>query len=68
LSHYHEAAYKLHFKKAPPYPFAIAILGHAHKINMPLLSIEPAVADDLEDEMNIEGLDVKNLTDIDDFE
>lgn len=32
LSHYHEQAYKLHFGKAPPLPYPIAILGHAHKI------------------------------------
>lgn len=33
LSHWHEVAYLDHFKKAPPAPFAIAILGHAHKID-----------------------------------
>jgi hypothetical protein len=33
LSHLHEYWYKQHFKKDPPAPFAIAILGHAHKID-----------------------------------
>lgn len=34
LSHLQEFWYKLEFKKDPPAPFAIAILGHAHKIEM----------------------------------
>ena len=32
LSHYHERAYTLHYGKAPPLPYPIAMLGHAHKI------------------------------------
>jgi hypothetical protein len=35
LSHYHETAYRMHYGTAPPAPFAIAILGHAHKIDAP---------------------------------
>jgi hypothetical protein len=30
LAHYHDTAYKLHYKKDPPLPYAIAHLGHAH--------------------------------------
>jgi hypothetical protein len=32
LSHYHEKAHWLHYGVAPPLPYPIAILGHAHKI------------------------------------
>ncbi len=35
LAHYHEVAYTLHYKVAPPNPYPIAILGHAHKIEPP---------------------------------
>jgi hypothetical protein len=35
LAHYHEVAYKDFFKKPPPLPYAIAYLGHAHKIEPP---------------------------------
>lgn len=35
LAHYHEIAYINHFKVAPPAPYPIAILGHAHKIDPP---------------------------------
>ncbi len=35
LSHWHEVAYKDHYKKDPPNPYPIAILGHAHKIPPP---------------------------------
>ena len=31
LSHWHEVAYQNHYGKAPPLPYPIAILGHAHK-------------------------------------
>jgi hypothetical protein len=33
LAHWHETAYRAHFKAEPPLPYAIAILGHTHKIN-----------------------------------
>lgn len=32
LAHYHGEAYQLHYGTAPPKPYAIAILGHAHEI------------------------------------
>lgn len=32
LAHWHDAAYRFHFKTDPPKPYAIAILGHAHEI------------------------------------
>lgn len=32
LSHYHEAGYRLVLGKEPPFPYPIAILGHAHRI------------------------------------
>lgn len=35
LSHWHAAAYRLHYNQEPPKPFAIAILGHAHMIAEP---------------------------------
>lgn len=35
LSHWHEAAYKHHYKTDPPLPYPIAHLGHAHKIEAP---------------------------------
>lgn len=35
LSHLHEVWYKEHFKQDPPKPFALGILGHAHKIEPP---------------------------------
>lgn len=35
LSHYHEVAYFLEYNKAPPNPFAIEKLGHAHYIPVP---------------------------------
>ena len=35
LSHLHEVMYKDHHGKAPPLPYPIAHLGHAHKINPP---------------------------------
>jgi hypothetical protein len=35
LSHYFEKGYELLHGKKPPLPFAIAILGHAHKIDPP---------------------------------
>lgn len=31
LSHWHGEAYRDHFKKEPPLPYPIAILGHAHQ-------------------------------------
>ena len=35
LSHFFEVAYELHYGKRPPEPYAIAILQHAHKIDVP---------------------------------
>ena len=35
LSHLHAVMYWDHYKKAPPKPFPIAILGHAHIIKVP---------------------------------
>ena len=32
LSHWHDEAYRQHYKTEPPLPYPIAILGHAHKI------------------------------------
>ena len=39
LSHLHYVMYKEHFGVEPPKPFAIAILGHAHEIEVPNLDI-----------------------------
>lgn len=35
LAHYHEMGYKLVLGKEPPNPYAIAILGHVHRIEVP---------------------------------
>ena len=35
LSHFFEVAYEIHYGKRPPEPYAIAILQHAHKIDVP---------------------------------
>lgn len=35
LAHYHEVAYRQKFGSAPPLPYPIAMLGHAHKIEPP---------------------------------
>lgn len=35
LAHWHEMAYISHYGEKPPSPYAIGILGHAHKINPP---------------------------------
>ena len=35
LAHWHEVAYIEHHGEKPPLPYAIAILGHAHKIEPP---------------------------------
>jgi len=35
LAHWHEVAYREHFGEAPPKPYAIAQLGHAHYIAPP---------------------------------
>ena len=52
LSHLHEVMYLVILKKAPPSPYAISILEHAHRIPVPELGaikdfIDP-VADDIE--------------------
>jgi hypothetical protein len=41
LSHLHAVMYWDHYKKPPPKPFAIAILGHAHEIKIPNLEMFP---------------------------
>lgn len=38
LAHFHEVMYKDHYKIMPPNPYPIAILGHAHKIEVPYQS------------------------------
>lgn len=35
LSHLHGLMYWDHYKKPPPHPFSIAIMGHAHEIRIP---------------------------------
>lgn len=35
LSHWHHVAYQARFKKAPPLPYPIAFMGHAHLIDVP---------------------------------
>lgn len=43
LAHLHEVWYIKHYNKAPPLPYPIAILGHAHKID-PFNPINPIKA------------------------
>ena len=35
LAHYHETAYRLEYGQEPPAPYAMAMLGHVHKIEPP---------------------------------
>lgn len=42
LAHYHEVSYWAHYGEAPPLPYPIAILGHAHKIDPPGFTRETA--------------------------
>ena len=35
LSHWHDVAYRNHYKAAPPFPYPIAHMGHAHQIPVP---------------------------------
>ena len=35
LSHWHEVAYEAEFGKAPPKPYALAHMDHAHLIDVP---------------------------------
>jgi hypothetical protein len=37
LSHWHEVAYRAEYGEAPPLPYPIAQLGHAHKVDPPHL-------------------------------
>lgn len=46
LSHMHAVMYWSRYSKAPPKPFAISILGHAHEIKIPNLEMFPGLADD----------------------
>ncbi len=38
LSHWHDRAYREHYKKAPPLPYPIAVMGHTHYIEAPGLA------------------------------
>jgi hypothetical protein len=41
LSHLHSVMYWTHYNKAPPKPFAIAVLGHAHEVMVPHAEMFP---------------------------
>ena len=45
LSHLHAVMFWDRFKKPPPTPFAIAILGHAHEIKIPHMEMFPGFAE-----------------------
>lgn len=45
LSHLHAVMYWSRFGKAPPKPFAIAILGHAHEYKIPDIDLFPGLAE-----------------------
>ena len=43
LSHLHAVMYWEEYKKAPPKPFAIQHLGHAHEIEIPMMEMFPGM-------------------------
>ncbi len=45
LSHLHAVMYWEHYKKPPPKPFAMAILGHAHEVRIPNIEMFPGLAE-----------------------
>jgi hypothetical protein len=45
LSHLHAVMYWDHYGKAPPKPFAIAVLGHAHEVRIPHIEMFPGFAE-----------------------
>jgi hypothetical protein len=45
LSHLHAVLYWNHYHQAPPKPFAISIMGHAHEIKIPNLDMIPGFAE-----------------------
>lgn len=45
LSHLHGLMFWDHFKKPPPKPFSIAIMGHAHEIHIPDTDMFPGFAE-----------------------
>lgn len=45
LSHFHAVYYWHHWKKPPPKPYAIAHLGHAHEIRIPMTDMFPGLAE-----------------------
>ena len=48
LSHLHTVLYWQHYKAAPPAPpYALSILGHAHEIEIPHISMFPGLAEAL---------------------
>lgn len=50
LSHLHLVMYWDKYRKLPPKPFALAILGHAHEIVPPNLDLVPGLADALREQ------------------
>ncbi len=45
LSHLHGLMFWEHYKKPPPKPFSIAIMGHAHEIRIPDIDMFPGFAE-----------------------
>jgi|HubBroStandDraft_6_1064221.scaffolds.fasta_scaffold127513_2 hypothetical protein len=45
LSHVHALMFWTRYGKAPPKPFAIGIMGHAHEIEIPMAEMFPGFAD-----------------------
>ena len=60
LSHLHQVWYKQHFKKDPPLPYAIAILGHAHMIPAPNAVWDEA--DDVQAQVDEDGNEITEDT------
>jgi hypothetical protein len=54
LAHFHEAFYWHHYKEAPPLPYPIAFLGHAHVIPAPYL-------DKIKDKIEIKDKSTKKV-------
>jgi len=44
LSHLHTVLYWNEYRKVPPLPYAVSILGHAHEIGIPHISMFPDLA------------------------
>lgn len=54
LSHLHEVMFRVILGQMPPAPFALAILGHAHKIEIPPTGVNLDFANPIGDDLEVE--------------